>query len=144
MPSHSGAFVCFLICKKKMQISQYQGIIILGQPSPSACLLSAHCTYVDVLSHSAEFSGSLTIWACPSKPTQHLPGSWCPWTRQPLPHNQIWLMGLPGGSGGKDSACSVGDQGLIPGWGRSPGEGNGYPLQHSCLENSWTEEPDSP
>ena len=42
----------------------------------------------------------------------------------------------PGGSDGKESFCSVGDPGLIPGLGRSPGEGNGYPLQYSCLENS--------
>ena len=37
---------------------------------------------------------------------------------------------------GKESACNVGDTGSIPGSGRSPGEGNGYPLQYSCLENS--------
>ena len=37
---------------------------------------------------------------------------------------------------GKESACSAGDLGLIPGLGRSPGEGNGNPLQCSCLENS--------
>ena len=36
----------------------------------------------------------------------------------------------------KASACNVGDLGLIPGWGRSSGEGNGNPLQYSCLENS--------
>ena len=42
---------------------------------------------------------------------------------------------LPGGSDGKASACNAGDPGLIPGLGRSPGEGNGNPLQHSCLEN---------
>ena len=40
------------------------------------------------------------------------------------------------GSDGKESACNAGDLGLIPGSGRSPGEGNGYPLQYSCLENS--------
>ena len=44
--------------------------------------------------------------------------------------------GFPGGSDGKASACSVGDLGSIPGLGRSPGEGNGNPLQYSCLENS--------
>ena len=44
--------------------------------------------------------------------------------------------GFPGGSDGKASAYSVGDQGLIPGLGGDPGEGNGNPLQHSCLENS--------
>ena len=44
--------------------------------------------------------------------------------------------GFPGGSDGKKSACSAGDPGSIPGSGRSPGEGNSYPLQYSCLENS--------
>ena len=44
-------------------------------------------------------------------------------------------MGFPGGSDGKESACSVRDLSLIPGLGRSPGEGNGNPLQYSCLEN---------
>ena len=39
-------------------------------------------------------------------------------------------------SAGKESACNSGDLGSIPGSGRSPGEGNGYPLQYSCLENS--------
>ena len=41
-----------------------------------------------------------------------------------------------GGSDGKDSACNAGDLGSIPGLGRSPGEGNGNPLQYSCLKNS--------
>ena len=53
-------------------------------------------------------------------------------------------MGLPGVSDGKESACSVEDPGLIPGSGRSPGEGNSYPLQYSCLGNPWTEEPGGP
>ena len=44
-------------------------------------------------------------------------------------------MGFPGGSEGKASACNAGDQGLIHELGRSPGEGNGNPLQYSCLEN---------
>jgi len=44
-------------------------------------------------------------------------------------------MGFPGGSAGKDSACHVGDLGSIPGLGRSPGEGKGYPLQYSGLED---------
>jgi len=43
--------------------------------------------------------------------------------------------GFPGGSDGKESACSVGDLGSIPGLGRSPGEGNSNPLQYSCLGN---------
>ena len=45
------------------------------------------------------------------------------------------MGGFPGGSAGKESACSAGDPGLIPGWGRSPGERNGNPLQYPCLEN---------
>ena len=48
--------------------------------------------------------------------------------------NSSW--GFPGGSDGKASACSAGDPGSIPGLGRSTGEGNGNPLQYSCLENS--------
>ena len=45
------------------------------------------------------------------------------------------FLGFPGGSGGKETACYVGDPASIPGSGRSPGEGYGYPLQYSCLEN---------
>ena len=45
-------------------------------------------------------------------------------------------MGFPSGSDGKESACNAGDLGSIPGSGRSPGVGNGNPLQYSCLENS--------
>ena len=44
-------------------------------------------------------------------------------------------MSFPDGSDGKASACNTGDLGSIPGLGRSPGEGNGNPLQYSCLEN---------
>ena len=44
-------------------------------------------------------------------------------------------MGVPCGSAGKESACNAGNLGLIPGLGRSPGEGKGYRLQYSCLEN---------
>ena len=46
------------------------------------------------------------------------------------------LQGFPGGSDGEESACNEEDPGLIPGLGRSPGEGNGNPLWYSCLENS--------
>ena len=44
-------------------------------------------------------------------------------------------MGFPGGSEGRESACTVGDLGSIPESGRSPGGGHGNPLQYSCLEN---------
>ena len=66
------------------------------------------------------------------------------WTQ--CPHYQIsfarslkkplWYKGFPGDSDGKVSACNAGDPGSIPGSGRYPGEGNGNPLQYSCLENS--------
>ena len=46
------------------------------------------------------------------------------------------FLGFPGGSAGKESACNVGDLDSIPGLGRPPGEGKGYPLQYSGLENS--------
>ena len=46
------------------------------------------------------------------------------------------ILGLPWGSTGKDSACNVGDLGLIPGLGRSPGEEKSYRLQYSGLKNS--------
>ena len=53
-----------------------------------------------------------------------------------------WSMGkgFPGGSGGKASVCSAGELGLIPELGRSSGEGNGSPVQYSCLENPMDEE----
>ena len=50
----------------------------------------------------------------------------------------LWLVKckfVPDGSVGKEPACNVGDLGSIPGWGRSPAEGNGNPLQLSCLGN---------
>ena len=49
-------------------------------------------------------------------------------------------MGFPDGSADEESTCNAGDAGLIPGLGRSPGEGNGNPSQYSCLEIPRTEE----
>ena len=51
------------------------------------------------------------------------------------------MLDFPGGSDGKESACNSGDPGSVPESGRFPGEGHGNPLQYSCLENPWTEEP---
>ena len=65
------------------------------------------------------------------------------WVLLPLGHVLLFYLivnkvdlGFPGGSDGKASAYNVGDPASIPGSGRSPGEGNGNPLQQSCLENS--------
>ena len=52
---------------------------------------------------------------------------------------EVWQRGLPAGSDDKESVCNVGDPGLIPGLGRSPGEGNGNPLPYSCLEKDLKE-----
>ena len=54
----------------------------------------------------------------------------------------FWSLSIffPGGSDGKESACNEGDLGSIPGSGRYPGEGNGYPFQYPCLENSMDRE----
>ena len=57
-----------------------------------------------------------------------------PWRRDRLPIPAF--LGFPWGSADKESTHDVGDLGLIPGLGRSPGEGKGYPLQYSGLENS--------
>ena len=46
------------------------------------------------------------------------------------------ILGFPGGSNGKESACNAGDSGSVPGWGRSLGEGSGHLLQYSFLEKS--------
>ena len=54
-------------------------------------------------------------------------------TRHVVQPKKMW--GFPHSSVGKESACSAGDLGSIPGSGRSPAEGNGNPLQYSCLEN---------
>ena len=59
--------------------------------------------------------------------------SWIHWRRYRLP-TQVF-SGFPCGSAGKESTCNAGDLGLIPRLGRSPGEGKGYPLQYSGLEN---------
>ena len=67
---------------------------------------------------------------------------WVAWVKLPNLSLHPWQMEIrspsycfPGGSDGKASVCNAGDPGSIPGLGRSPGEGNGSPLQYSCLEN---------
>ena len=64
------------------------------------------------------------------------PKNWCLWSVVlEFFVSPFGLQGFPGGSDGKASAHNAGDLGSIPGLGRSPGEGNGNPLQYSCLEN---------
>ena len=65
--------------------------------------------------------------------------AWRPWALSSLlvyPTQRRPKLGFTlGGSDSKEYVCNAGDGGLIPGLGRSPGEGNGNPLQYSCLEN---------
>ena len=78
----------------------------------------------------------LTLFHCLSHFTSFIP---CIFSLLSAPSggsNRNWWGYRGGGSDAKESACSVGGLGLIPGSGRSPGEGNGNPLQYSCLENS--------
>ena len=59
-----------------------------------------------------------------------------------MSRNGNWkYVHCPGGSDGKESAYNAGDMGSTPGLGRPPEEGNGNPLQYSCLRLPWTEEP---
>ena len=70
--------------------------------------------------------------------TQGFPNGACRWVLNSLEPNlesPLLYTDLPGGSDGKVSVYNAGDPGLIPGSGRSPGEGNGNPLQDYCLEN---------
>ena len=71
-----------------------------------------------------------SLWCRGQQPTRLL----CLWDY--LSKNTGVVRGFPGGSDGKVSACNTGDTGLIPGLGRSPGEGNGNSLQYSYLEKS--------
>ena len=91
------------------------------------------------LSHALAVPAHLTwSWTPPrvkclgSRPSQPIP-TYC------LDRQLLLLpwpsMSFPGDSDNKESACNAGDPGSVPGWGRSPGEGNGYPLPYSCLEN---------
>ena len=67
----------------------------------------------------------------------HTPSSWSScFQKDEVSSFRFWCEGFPCGSAGKESACNAGDLGSIPGSGKSPGEGKGYPLQYSGLENS--------
>ena len=61
--------------------------------------------------------------------------SWTRLKRLSRSSSMLYINGFPCGSAGKECACNVGDLGLIPGLGRPPGEGKGYPLQYPGLEN---------
>ena len=89
----------------------------------------------DVLVHSHEHDRS---WGSGRQVYFKEPQMEHTFRKQPRHHRHLGLgpsLSFPSGSDGKESACNTGDPGSIPGLGRSPGEGNGNPLQYACLEN---------
>ena len=95
------------------------------------CVFGDDCPVVRTLVFIAEGTGSI-----PAQGTG-IPQAWIlsPPSPQSIPLRESKGGDFPGGSEGKAYACNVGNPGSIPGSGRSPGEGNGNPLQYSCLEN---------
>ena len=83
-----------------------------------------------------DFAGELELEKGFRRIRHHTQGNQCNLrTKQKLSSHGRIRHGFPGGSEVKASASNAGDLGSIPGSGRSPGEGNGNPLQYSCLEN---------
>ena len=79
------------------------------------------------------FQSGLTLWDPVTPPGSSGFSRREYWSELPFPSPGVVF---PCGSAGKESTCNAGDLDLTPGWGRSPGEGNGYPLQYSGLEKS--------
>ena len=79
---------------------------------------------------------AFTLYLGVNSPQQRLNSLEICKTLQLILFGNNFLLCLPCGSAGKESACNVGDLGSIPGLGRSHGEGKGYPIQYSGLENS--------
>ena len=77
-----------------------------------------------------EGNGNPLLSSCLGNPIERSLMGYSPWG-----HKRVGHEGFPHSSVGKESACNVGDPGLIPGSGRFPGEENGNSLQYSCLEN---------
>ena len=94
---------------------------------------------VTALGRSGEENGYLLQCSCRGNPMDR--ENWWATVHEfvRVRHDRLKLtfpfIGFPGGSDGKESACHAGSLDSIPGLGRSPGEGNGNPLQYSCLEN---------
>ena len=97
-------------------------------------MLAVLFLYVDVMVNLG-FPGSSTEKesACNAGNPSHSWARKIPWRRDRLP--TLVFLGFPFGSDGKEFTCNVGDLSSFSGLGRSPGEGNGNPLQCSCLEN---------
>ena len=126
VPLRNGSFTIIVndVCLRPCPLC-----VVSQNKRPSKYLISLTNIYPLLLHnwyHSSwgVYSGFIPFFLSPSFTSSSSVLSW-----------QHIYMGFPGGSAGKESACNVGDLDLIPGLGRCPGEGKGYPLQYSCLKN---------
>ena len=99
-------------------------------------LLQHHSSKASILRHSAYFTVQLSHPYMTTGKTMALTRWTFAGKAMSLLLNMLSRLGFLCGSAGKESACNEGDMGSIPGLGRSPREGKGYPLQYSGLENS--------
>ena len=124
-----------------LRMEFWQGIVLVGAIKGESDEKWDSSTPVFVLAHSTRTSTQDTTFpkalvdavARVGREDVLPPCGHCPQLQ--LPKRNLSALAFHGGSGGKESACSVWDPGLILGSGRYPGEGNGNPLQYSCLEN---------
>ena len=126
---------------KHSLLHSWQPALNFPRASGKLCLLLMTMVLAHLLAwapSSLDSTISLMIWSSPPPPTLLLP--LLLFSEQPhdLFFFNLFILycSFPDGCGGKESACNAGDSGLIPRSRRSPGEGNGCPLQYSWLENS--------
>ena len=105
-----------------------QLLFALGKYACAHSCLCPCCLWITCRAQVLSFSKKLSVW-CRVRPV----ASKANWSD--INSGSVMDRGSPGGSDGKESACNAGDLGSIPGSGKSPGEGNGYPLQHVYLKN---------
>ena len=117
MPDHGP--LCKIGRLVKAHLSKPWSFSAWSGPSPKGSVFSVEFNTENYIS---KFSVGTSLTRCWNKDSKR-EGLW-------------FIKGFSGGSNGKESDCSVWQLGSIPGSGRSPGEGNGYPLQYSCLENA--------
>ena len=127
-------------------------MVVVNSPPPGCRLLNCIDKYLLNILLSLEYLLNILLSFVLSKLNVLFAGFCWPLLHHPLHSRESFLewvsdtgshygppvpfMGFLGGSDSQESACNTGDQGLIPGSGRSPGEGNGNLVQYSCLENS--------
>ena len=141
------------LCDNSLVSNTWMGDYIGRGKSSHKCKYWPNCVDFELrvefwITWELETSSQVWVWSesdCISPnqyPSGLYPPDWEKFRQQKLKRkkekkrNVLGYVGFPGGSDGRESACNARDPGLIPGSGWSPGEGNGYSLQYSCLENS--------